>query len=108
MASIIASGVLQLQGTSWLPRDLTHDEVFLVQKDGVVLFRKVFVQRRLTESGSQPVTQPGATAATLAVGMLLIEVILGRVLVEELQLHNRGMPDHPGVTWPGTRQQPGY
>jgi hypothetical protein len=85
LAWLITSGVLQLQGTPWLPGNLTHDEIFLVKKDGVVLYREVFVQRRFPETGPQLVIHQGATGVTsLALGMLLIEVILGQPLFEKV------------------------
>ncbi len=97
LAWLITSGALQLQGTPWLPGTLTRDEIFLVKKNGVILYREVFVQRRFPETGPQLVIQPGTdNTITLALGMLLTEVILGQALFDKGQ--NTSMAT-PGDQW---------
>ncbi len=84
LAWVITSSVLQLQGTPWLPGALTHDEIFLAKKDGILLYREVFVLKRLPEPGAAAQQVAAANLMTFALGILLIELILGRT-IEKLQ-----------------------
>ena len=81
LAWIITSSIVQLQGTPWLPGTLTHDEIFLVKKDGIFLYREVFVMRHFPGAESRgPTQQVAAYPTTLALGILLIELILGQTM----------------------------
>ena len=92
LAWIITSSMLQLQGTPWLPGTLTHDEIFLVKKDGVFLYREVFVLSRFPEVESRAATQQVAANVTaLALGIILIELILGQT-IERAQPEIRSIP----------------
>lgn len=84
LAWVVASSVLQLQGTPWLSRALSHDGIFLTQQDGD--FRDVFVMKHFPEPLYPACNRVSAAAhrtksANLkALGILLIELIFGQTM----------------------------
>ncbi|RFN46236.1 hypothetical protein FIE12Z_9515 [Fusarium flagelliforme] len=83
LALAVASSVLQLSKTPWLPEFLTRKNVHFFQRDGSLSYRYPFLLRNFP---SNPV-QPPSTAqgcvylnnpTLFALGILLLEIILGQ------------------------------
>ncbi|SCO43944.1 uncharacterized protein FFMR_07292 [Fusarium fujikuroi] len=99
LALVIASSVLQLSKTPWLPEALTPKNVHFFRRGNTLSYEHPFLQRRLPE---YPLKRLNSTADTmgyslssnptlLALGMLLLEIILGSSL-KKLRL-----PDEKGL-----------
>ncbi|KFA54858.1 hypothetical protein S40293_10133 [Stachybotrys chartarum IBT 40293] len=82
LARIIACGVLQVYGTQWMPCSPTHNDIYLVQKQGILDFQYAFVLQSLPERGTR--TSLADDPIFLSLGILLIELILGQTM-EKLQ-----------------------
>ncbi|KAK4450353.1 hypothetical protein QBC34DRAFT_494000 [Podospora aff. communis PSN243] len=82
LAWMIASSVVQLRGTSWLPRILTHNDIFFVYKEKGIRFGDVFLVNSAPESTARAATAtaPRASPSPAALGILLIEVLLGQTI----------------------------
>ncbi|GAW20587.1 hypothetical protein ANO14919_100950 [Xylariales sp. No.14919] len=86
LAAVIASSVLQLHKTPWLPEKLTSDDIFFPRRENGQLYRHPYVIRRVPE----PTTSAANTAVkidllpynltVLSLGILLVELILGKSL----------------------------
>ncbi|KAK3345888.1 hypothetical protein B0T25DRAFT_265373 [Lasiosphaeria hispida] len=93
LAWVVASSVAQLRGTPWLASGPTHDDIFLAQQNGVLLFEDVFVIKRFPERA--PPMRSCTTAAAvnrptlMALGLLLIELFFGQV-VEHVDFQSNG------------------
>jgi hypothetical protein len=98
VAVALAVSILHLYKTPWLPRIVTLDDVlFLLEEDGTqgpitgghsAYHYRPFVVRHLKEQRSHPKPQEGPRPVNLTVlslGMLLIQLIIGRV-VDELDI----------------------
>ncbi|KAI1309237.1 hypothetical protein F5Y03DRAFT_348922 [Xylaria venustula] len=96
MASVIASGILQLQDTPWLSMTLTSEILYLAKVDEAVSFTRTYISRTAPEDGcchrpSCPGSCEHSTRVMLqteglgnelmwALFVLLIEVILWRAM----------------------------
>ncbi|RYP79085.1 hypothetical protein DL771_000063 [Monosporascus sp. 5C6A] len=87
LAAIIASNVLQLSGTSWLPDILTSDDILFIKREDRGLYDQAFVAKRLPEL---KLVEPawGSTLPTayihnrmlFSLGIILLEIALGNTL----------------------------
>ncbi|KLO83341.1 Uncharacterized protein LW93_15011 [Fusarium fujikuroi] len=104
LALVIASSVLQLSKTPWLPEALTTKNVHFFRRGNTLSYEHPFLQRRLPE---YPLKRLNSTADTmgyslssnptlLALGMLLLEIILGSSL-KQLRLPDEKGPDDDGL-----------
>ena len=89
LAWMVASSVVQLRDTSWLPSMLTHNDIFLVRQEEGVRFRDVFLINSFRDpsvvASNSEVRTSTATAhknspSPAALGILLIELILGKTI----------------------------
>ncbi|KAF7553522.1 hypothetical protein G7Z17_g3534 [Cylindrodendrum hubeiense] len=92
LALVIASSVLQLSKTPWLPEGLTRKNVHFFRRGGIPSYEHPFILRSL--SGSSPPSPATNFTATrtqhmlmsnptlFALGILLLEIILGSTLDE--------------------------
>ncbi|TRX96789.1 hypothetical protein FHL15_002095 [Xylaria flabelliformis] len=83
LAAKIASNMLCLHQTPWLPEGVTSDNIFFTQKDGIP---QVFIAQQVPEPphpGSGGLKTPRSLSLNLGIvrlGILLVEIILGRSL----------------------------
>ncbi|KAM0414545.1 hypothetical protein ACHAPT_013613 [Fusarium lateritium] len=92
LALNIASSVLQLSKTPWLPEALTRKNVHFFRRGDALSYEHPFIQKRLPECSTEHLS--GATHSRscsfssnptlFALGMLLLEIILGSSL-DQLQ-----------------------
>lgn len=87
LAWVITSSVLQLEGTHWISRVPSRDDIFLTQQGGVLYMQDVFVIKRFPEPSSPAWNQVSAssnttnnTATLKALGILLVELIFGQTI----------------------------
>lgn len=87
LAVLIATGVLQLYNTPWLPHTLTSGDIFFIQKRYNHVYESVFMTTRLPD-GVHPMDKLGRTSlgkprdpTLLSLGFLLIELLLGETLM---------------------------
>ncbi|KAK5989761.1 hypothetical protein PT974_08021 [Cladobotryum mycophilum] len=78
-AVFIASGVLQLYQTPWLPDLLSSRNIFFVQRDGLVDFNNVFVVAgdNLPQAGNN---QFIANPTLMTLGVMLLEIMQGQTI----------------------------
>ncbi|KAJ3536921.1 hypothetical protein NM208_g6521 [Fusarium decemcellulare] len=88
LAWMIACGFLQMQDTPWIPSCPTHDDIYVVQKGGVPQYQNAFVLKHLPDRAGQGSinisTTSSARPTLLSLGIILIELVLGKPL-ESLQ-----------------------
>lgn len=100
LALAIASSVLQLSKTPWLPEPLTRKNVHFFRRGDSLSYEHLFLQRKLPEcsvksssNGSESESCSFSNNPTLfALGMLLLEIILGSSLDQLWQADDEG-PD---------------
>jgi hypothetical protein len=82
LAVVIATSVLQLYQTPWLPHALTADDIFFIQKRYNHVYESAFIMRRLPEqnSGYTSLSKP-RDPTLLSLGFLLIELLLGQTII---------------------------
>ncbi|KAF5675598.1 hypothetical protein FDENT_9733 [Fusarium denticulatum] len=88
LALVIASSVLQLSKTPWLPEALTRENVHFFRRGNTLSYKHPFLQRRLPECSSICLDEPtdsrgyslSSNPTLFALGMLLLEIILGSSL----------------------------
>lgn len=87
LAWVVTSSVLQLDGTPWLSRVPSRDDIFLTKQDGAVYIRDVFIMKRFPQPALPDCTRVPAetykannTATLKALGTLLIELIFGQTI----------------------------
>ncbi|KAI3331155.1 hypothetical protein F4824DRAFT_491742 [Ustulina deusta] len=86
LAVVVSSSVLQLHQTSWLPGKLTSADIFFIKRGDISLFKHAFITQRIPESvrpgtsGSSNWKYLRYNTAIMSLGILLIELILGRSL----------------------------
>lgn len=81
LALVLASSFLQLSETGWLPKILTHDDVFFVKRNGTIAYREVFITKPLVEQPQPALVNPAGpamlyNASLFSLGVLLIEIML--------------------------------
>ena len=83
LAATIASSMLQLHGTPWIPSALTSKNLYFIRRNGVLSYDRVYVSTNLSSHGdlishdqqefqSRAIKNP----TVFAIGVLLIELIL--------------------------------
>ncbi|KAL2675764.1 hypothetical protein Neosp_011955 [[Neocosmospora] mangrovei] len=100
LALAIASSVLQLSKTPWLPEPLTRKNVHFFKRGDSLSYERPFLQKKLPEcsakypsNGSESESCSFSNNPTLfALGMLLLEIILGSSLDQLWQADDEG-PD---------------
>ncbi|KAF4503059.1 hypothetical protein FAGAP_702 [Fusarium agapanthi] len=100
LALVIASSVLQLSKTPWLPEALTPNNVHFFRRGDTLSYEHPFLQRRLPERSLKRLNSTShsrgysisSNPTLLALGMLLLEIILGSSL-EQLRLLDGKSPD---------------
>ncbi|KAF5542091.1 hypothetical protein FNAPI_10075 [Fusarium napiforme] len=85
LAVIVSSSFLQLHGSSWLPNHLDSRDIFFFTYQGIPLFTQPRLIRNLPDRNDKPEfkrvqSPPSANPALWSLGLLLIELILGRAL----------------------------
>ncbi|KAF5665565.1 hypothetical protein FCIRC_10492 [Fusarium circinatum] len=85
LAVIISSSFLQLHGSPWLPSRLDSRDILFFTYQGSPRFTKPLLMRSLPDSKGNPgcsrvQSPPSANPALWSLGLLLIELILGRAL----------------------------
>ncbi|EGU86054.1 hypothetical protein FOPG_11541 [Fusarium oxysporum f. sp. conglutinans race 2 54008] len=85
LAVVISSSFLQLHGSPWLPDRLDSRDIFFFTYQGSPLFTKPLLMKNLPDRndnhGYKTVqSPPSANPALWSLGLLLIELILGRAL----------------------------
>ncbi|KAK1758825.1 hypothetical protein QBC47DRAFT_436008 [Echria macrotheca] len=88
LAWVITSSLLQLGETPWLPRAPSRNDIFLTQQDEVVYTADVFIMKKFPVSAvSGPTAGTMNVAALKALGVLLVELVLGQAID---RLHSEG------------------
>lgn len=108
LAWTVASSVVQLQSTPWLESPPTHNDIFLIRQSDSTLRKEAFVLKQFSNTtgpitcaatiacAATPVTAAARNPVLVALGVLLIELILG----QPIQKLCPGF----GVTPPGTNR----
>lgn len=90
LAWTVASSVVQLQSTSWLESPPTHNDIFLIRQSDSTLRKEAFVLKKFSNTTGPityaatiacavtPVTAAARNPVLVALGVLLIELILGQ------------------------------
>ncbi|KAH9900378.1 hypothetical protein F4778DRAFT_138768 [Xylariomycetidae sp. FL2044] len=79
LAATVASSLLQLHDTPWIPDRLTSDNLYLFQRDGALDYDRIYVTRHLLPSvppSAVPSTRAIKNLEVFSLGVLLIELIL--------------------------------
>ncbi|KAF5555304.1 hypothetical protein FNAPI_6160 [Fusarium napiforme] len=95
LALVIASSVLQLSKTAWLPEALTPNNVHFFRRGSTLSYEHPFLRRRLPEYSFKRLNDAAdsrgyslsSNPTLLALGMLLLEIILGSSL-KQLQIQD--------------------
>ncbi|KAF5576615.1 hypothetical protein FPANT_10834 [Fusarium pseudoanthophilum] len=95
LALVIASSVLQLSKTAWLPEALTPKNVHFFRRGNTLSYEHPFLRRRLPEYSFKRLNDAedsrgyalSSNPTLLALGMLLLEIILGSSL-RQLQIQD--------------------
>ncbi|KAF5708852.1 hypothetical protein FGLOB1_6221 [Fusarium globosum] len=101
LALVIASSVLQLSKTPWLPEAITSKNVHFFRRGNTLSYEHPFIQRRLPECPLKRVSHTSesrnysisSNPTLLALGMLLLEIILGCSL-NQLRRPDEKSPDN--------------
>ncbi|RSL77023.1 hypothetical protein CEP51_009444 [Fusarium floridanum] len=101
LALAIASSVLQLSKTPWLPEALTRKNVHFFRRGNTLSYEHPFIQRRFPECSTKPLSDNSDSETCLfsnnptlfALGMLLLEIILGSSLDQLWQPENESPDD---------------
>jgi hypothetical protein len=85
LAVIVSSSFLQLHGSSWLPCHLDSGDIFFFTYQGIPIFTQPRLMRNLPDRNDKREfkrvqSPPSANPALWSLGLLLIELILGRAL----------------------------
>ncbi|KAF5724202.1 hypothetical protein FMUND_1104 [Fusarium mundagurra] len=104
LALVIASSVLQLSKTPWLPEALTPKNIHFFRRGHTLSYEHPFLQRRLPEDSLKLLNNTAdsrgyslsSNPTLLALGMLLLEIILGSSL-KQLRLPDEKGPDGDGL-----------
>ncbi|KAK0743627.1 hypothetical protein B0T18DRAFT_415589 [Schizothecium vesticola] len=84
LAWTVASSVVQLQSTPWLASLPTHNDIFLIQQRNSTLRKEAFVLKQFSNTAgpiacvANPATGAARNPVLVALGVLLIELILGQ------------------------------
>lgn len=90
LAWMVASSVVQLQSTPWLESPPTHNDIFLIRQSDSTLRKEAFVLKKFSNTtgpityaatiacAATPVTAAARNPVLVALGVLLIELILGQ------------------------------
>ncbi|RBA09689.1 hypothetical protein FPRO05_05625 [Fusarium proliferatum] len=101
LALVITSSVLQLSKTPWLPEAITSKNVHFFRRGNTLSYEHPFIQRRLPECPLKRVSHTSesrnyaisSNPTLLALGMLLLEIILGCSL-NQLRRPDEKSPDN--------------
>ncbi|UPK96945.1 hypothetical protein LCI18_007880 [Fusarium solani-melongenae] len=82
LAVVAASSILQLHGNPWLPDTLTSSDIFFLKKQHYPIYSRPFLLRNNGASAGKgkETSPPFCNPALWSLGVLLIELILGRTL----------------------------
>jgi hypothetical protein len=78
LAWTVASGVVQLHSTPWLASPPTHNDIFLIRQNNNTLREELFVLKRFPDTATAAAAVYPRDQALVALGVLLIELILGQ------------------------------
>lgn len=80
LAVIASSSILQLHGNPWLPDTLTSGDIFFLKKQNYPIYSRPFLMRGNNTSAGKgkEISPPFCNPALWSLGVLLIEIILGR------------------------------
>ena len=105
LAATVASSILQLHGTPWMPTILTNKSIYFMQRNGTFNYDNVYVARKLPDvanTGPQELSEFESRAiknpTIFAIGILLIELILCESLenLHSSKSYDKGRPPaHP-------------
>lgn len=87
LAATIASSILQLHDTPWMPKILTSNDIYFMRRNGVLSYDQVDMAKRLPDSPGLSCQDPNdynsraiKNPTVFSVGVLLIELILCETL----------------------------
>ncbi|KAM0330700.1 hypothetical protein ACHAQA_003652 [Verticillium albo-atrum] len=84
LAWTISSSIVQLHNTPWISATVTHREIYFMQRQDTSLYEQVFVLKQLPEpvaqTGIVPTLPTAQNLTLLALGILLVELILGETM----------------------------
>jgi hypothetical protein len=82
IAVVASSSILQLHGNSWLPDTLTSSDIFFLKKQDYPIYCRPFLMRSNSTAArkGKETSPPFYNPALWSLGVLLIELILGRTL----------------------------
>lgn len=82
LAVVVSSSLLQLHGNAWLPNALTSSDIFFLTKRNYPIYSRPFLLRKSSASAGKgkETSPPFCNPALWSLGVLLIELILGRTL----------------------------
>ncbi|KAI8681050.1 hypothetical protein NCS55_00354800 [Fusarium keratoplasticum] len=82
LAVVASSSILQLHGNPWLPDTLTSSDIFFLKKQDYPIYSRPFLLRNNSASAGKgkETSPPFCNPALWSLGVLLIELILGRTL----------------------------
>ncbi|KAI0014817.1 hypothetical protein F4780DRAFT_766699 [Xylariomycetidae sp. FL0641] len=107
LAATVASSVLQLHETPWMPKNLTSRDIYFFKRDGRPDFNRVYLAKKLLDSGPTTCGESDCLEAARAIknstifslGILLIELILcepiSKLCPDDSQTSLRRAPAHP-------------
>lgn len=100
LALAIAFGVLQLSKTPWIPKLLTRKDVHFFKRSNLLSYEQPFLLKALTEASCQVISASTTTSISIcalsmnptlfALGILLLEIILGGALDQHRQPNEQG------------------
>lgn len=82
LAVVASSSILQLHGNPWLPDTLTSGDIFFLKKQDYPIYSRPFLMRGNSAAAGKgrETSPPFCNPALWSLGVLLIELILGRTL----------------------------
>ncbi|EEU33835.1 uncharacterized protein NECHADRAFT_89094 [Fusarium vanettenii 77-13-4] len=80
LAVVASSSILQLHGNSWLPDTLTSSDIFFMKKQDYPIYPRPFLLRNKNAGKEKETSPPFCNPALWSLGVLLIELILGKTL----------------------------
>ncbi|KAF9877553.1 hypothetical protein CkaCkLH20_04688 [Colletotrichum karsti] len=105
LAVVVSSSFLKLQQTPWLPEILTSRHILFLKNDNQLSYENAFIMKRLPENPQEDEDNMNSTSisrspALLALGLLLLELILG-CTVEALRIPQDETPGGAAGLMPG-------
>ncbi|KAF6830427.1 hypothetical protein CPLU01_07353 [Colletotrichum plurivorum] len=96
LAWVVSSSVSKLHNTPWMPKTLSHSDVFFIRRPGKNLFEDVFVLKELPDDPLSPGEAAVANVRNktlIALGILLVEIIL-RQTMDSRRGHEESLIPH--------------